>query len=295
MKKYIVYILIAACAMTISCKQEDVFATWRDPSKTIIKSDESYFTMMQYNILGADEGWDSERFDRVSAVISSQKPDFVTLNEVDSMTTRNPVFMARELADRTGMNYAFTPAIREGDKSWGNWDGVGAFGDAVLSKHPILEVRRFHMMPDDAQGTNHKEMRSVCAIRVNLKGHDIWIASTHLDHRTEETSRIYQVRQLRDDVIPQLGSHLVLCGDLNANPDKQSMLDLQEFMVPQHPSFTQEYYTFPSKMLAPTPDRLLDYVLLRKDETLLRKLSYRVVNSPASDHCAVVATFRIVE
>ena len=290
------FLFIVVMALTLSsCKKEDVFATWRDPSKTIIISDESYLTMMQYNILGADPDWDSDRFDRISAVISSQKPDFVSLNEVDSMTTRNPVFMARELADRTGMNYAYAPAIKEGDKSWGNWDGVGAFGDAILSKHPILEIKRFSLMPDDAQGTNHKEIRSVCAIRVNLKGHDLWIASTHLDHRTEETSRIYQVEQLRESVIPQLGGPLILCGDLNANPTRKSMVNLQEFMAPQHPSYTPEYYTFPSKYFSPTPSDLIDYVLLKKDDTLLRRLNYRIVNSPASDHCAVVATFRIVE
>ena len=52
MKKFILIILTVA-VFTPACNNEDVFAPWRDPSKYVIPSDETYFTVVQYNIWGA--------------------------------------------------------------------------------------------------------------------------------------------------------------------------------------------------------------------------------------------------
>ena len=289
--KKILYVFLAALVLAPSCKK-DVFATWRDPSKYVIKPDNSYFTVMQYNIWGASNGWTSARFDEVAAVINAQKPDFVSLNEVDSLTSRNKFFMCRELAERTGMFYAFAKAI---EPHYYSWIGDGAYGDAILSKHPIKQVRRFKMYPDEAQGTTEKEDRSVVAVQVELNGRLIWIVSTHLDHRSGEQSRISQAGQLKD-IIATLDGSLVLCGDLNTSPDSQTMEIIGTYMTPQYPSATKEYYTYPSKYNGQSsPTRLLDYILLKKAEAGLRCMSYRIVNSTASDHCAVVATFKFIE
>ena len=292
MKKIVFSFLLIFVGLS-SCKKEDVFALWRDPSYLVIPSDATqFFTMMQYNIWGADSGWDSERFDRVAAVINAQKPDFVSLNEVDSMTWRNPYFMAKELADRTGMYYAFAKA-REPYSL--HWPEPGAFGDAVLSKHPILEVKRFKLYPDPEQGEVDKEDRDVCAIRVDFDGTPVWIATTHLDHRADERSRIYQANHLKP-IVESLEGSLVLCGDLNADPESKTMQIIFDYMTPQYPSYSSEYYTYPSCYQGQAkPYALIDYVLMKKDERRLQCVSYRIVNSPASDHCAVVATFKINE
>ncbi|MBR1705738.1 MAG: endonuclease/exonuclease/phosphatase family protein [Bacteroidales bacterium] len=281
---------LAAFPLLYACQQEDVFATWRDPSKYVIQSEISSFTVMQYNIWGADSPWDSGRFDAVAGVINSQHPDFVSLNEVDSLTTRNPWFMCRELAERTGMYYAYAVAI-ESDE----WTRKGTYGDAILSRYPIEEVRRFKLYPDPAQGTVQKENRSVCAIRVDLSGKKVWIVTTHLDHRSNELSRISQAGQLRT-VVESLDGSLVLCGDLNARPESRTMSIIFDYMEPQYPSPTSEYYTYPSKYNGQAqPSYMIDYILLKKGEPTLRCASYRVVNATASDHCAVVATFKINE
>ncbi len=290
MKRIVIFLLVALSLLP-SCKKEDVFALWRDPSYLVIQSDATNFvTMMQYNIWGANSPWDSERFDRVAAVINSQKPDFVSLNEVDSLTTRNPWFMCRELATRTGMYYAFAKA-REPYSL--HWNQPGAYGDAILSRHPILEVKRFKLYPDPAQGETDKEDRSVCAIRVNVNGTSLWIATTHLDHRGVEMSRIYQARNLKP-IVDQLAGSLILCGDLNAVPTSETMKIVFTYLTPQYPSYTSQYYTYPSIYNGQAnPTSLIDYIMLKPDEQKLECVSYRVVNSPASDHCAVVATFKM--
>lgn len=289
MKRTLIIIGIITAVIS-SCQKDDVFALWRDKSKEIIKGDATTFvTMMQYNIWGANSPWSSERFDKIASVINGQKADFVALNEVDSMTRRNPYHMAKELAERTGMHYAYAKARGAGASGQ---IGNGSYGDAVLSKYPILEIRRFIMKPDPNHTEDGKEDRSVCAIRVEINGKKLWVACTHLDHRNLELSRIYQARNLKG-IVDQFDGPLILAGDLNAKPDSQTMGIIFEYMKPQYPSTSKEYYTFPSCYNGEDPWKLIDYILLRKEETELDCVSFRVVNSPASDHCAVVASFRM--
>lgn len=282
-------ILVSILALSFACKREDVFATWRDPSKFVIASADEYFTVMQYNIWGYDSPWTPERFDAVANVINNQRPDFVSLNEIDSLTRANPWFQCREIAQRTGMYYAY--AVAREPYSF-HWNQPGAYGDAVLSRYPIEEIRRFKLFPDLAQGDDEREDRAVCAIKVRVHDRSLWIASTHLDHRGNELSRIYQANQLKP-IIQSLDGPVVLCGDLNANPGDETMAIISSYMTPQYPSPSSEYYTYPSRYNGrQAPDQLLDYILLKKDDPTLTCVTYRVVNSPASDHCAVVANFK---
>lgn len=288
MKRIIIPVLLLLIGVS-ACKKEDVFALWRDQSKLVVHGESTtFFTMMHYNIWGAHHAnnyWNAKQFDRVAAVINSQKPDFCTLSEVDSVTNRNhKYFMAKELAERTGMYYAYAPAIKM---------TPGSYGDAILSKYPILAVRRFKLYPDPAQGKAEAEDRAVCAIRVEVGGASVWIASAHLDHRENEMSRVKQAKDLKP-IIQGLEGSLILGGDLNAKPNSETMRTIFEYMNPQYPSSTEEYYTWPSCYDgAEKPTKLIDYILMKKDENKLDCVSYRVVNEAASDHCAVVATFRV--
>lgn len=290
MKKLIFPVLVLLAVVT-SCRQDDVFSLWRDSSNLVVEGDATtFFTMMHYNIWGAHHAnkfWNPKHFDEVAAVINGQKPDFVTLSEVDSVTSRNSkYFMAKELATRTGMYYAYAPAIPM---------SPGSYGDAILSKYPIMEVRRFKLYPDPAQGSSQAEDRAMCAIRVEVEGTSLWIASVHLDHRENEMSRIKQAGDLRS-IVQQLEGSLIVGGDLNAKPNSETMKIIFEYMTPQYPSATEAYYTWPSKYDgAEKPTKLIDYILLKKDERKLECVSYRVVNEAASDHCAVVATFKVVD
>ena len=133
MKRIIIPALLLLVGIS-SCKKEDVFALWRDKSNLVIKGEATTIvTVMQYNIWGADKGWNAQRFDRVAAVINSQKPDFVTMNEVDSMTTRNKYFMAKELAERTGRPYCLRRPGRSG------WKGPLGGGNAPGSPQSGVE------------------------------------------------------------------------------------------------------------------------------------------------------------
>ena len=303
MKKIIV-VLGLALLLLPSCKKEDVFALWRDPSLLVREGESTtFFTMMHYNIWGANNWAKSEasgkwqdRADKLAAVINVQKADFCTLIEVDSMTTRNKFHMAKEIANRTGMYYAYAKAMN----AKGGW-----YGDAVLSKYPIKEIRRFHLKPDPAQGSTQAEDRAICAIRVEVNGTSLWVVSAHLDHRMADTgadyelSRIKQAREM-EGIVASLEGSVVLGGDLNARPTDETMNIIFGYMTPQYPSATKEYYTWPAEGIGygstyTEPVKLVDYILLKNNERRLERVSFRVVNSAASDHCAIVATFKINE
>lgn len=96
--------------------------------------------IMTYNIYGAraTSPANAADLDALAEVIRRQDPDFVTLNEVDVFTNRTgkDVHQARDLAAKLGMEWHFSKAIDR--------DG-GEYGDAVLSKHPIIETRSYRL------------------------------------------------------------------------------------------------------------------------------------------------------
>lgn len=108
--------------------------------KAVIPPKGRIIRIMTYNIYGAraTSPANAADLDALAEVIRRQDPDFVTLNEVDVFTNRTgkDVHQARDLAAKLGMEWHFSKAIDR--------DG-GEYGDAVLSKHPIIETRSYRL------------------------------------------------------------------------------------------------------------------------------------------------------
>ena len=112
-----------------------------------------------------------------------------------------------------------------------------------------------------------------------------------------ETSRIYQANQLLP-ILQSLEGTLLLCGDLNANPKSNTMAIIFQYLQALYPSNTPEFYTCPANYNGEHPDgptTIIDYILMKRDEQRIECVSYRVDRTPASDHCAVIATFKYRE
>ena len=89
--------------------------------------------IMSYNTHNA-VGMDGKRdFKRIASIVAASNPDIVSLQELDSVTARNNgVYALKEIAECTGMNYVYGPAI--------DYDG-GKYGIGILSKDKPLKVR----------------------------------------------------------------------------------------------------------------------------------------------------------
>jgi endonuclease/exonuclease/phosphatase family metal-dependent hydrolase len=221
--------------------------------------------VMSYNIHHG-EGTDG-RFDlpRLARVIGEARADLVALQEVDVKTLRSGgVDQAAELSRLTGMHVAFGAAMPH---------QVGQYGDAVLSRYPLLEIQR-HALPAPAGF----EPRVAVAVRIRPEAvdRDIWFASTHLDHLKTEV-RIPQAERIVD-AMQAVQSPVILAGDLNARPDSPTMAILLKVWTDAGAKNPQP--TAPSH----DPRARIDYVLYRPADAW-RVVETRVLaEQVASDH-----------
>lgn len=212
----------------------------------------------------------------IAQVINDEKPDLVALQEVDVHTRRSGVDLhqARVLAELTDMHFFFTRAIYH--------DG-GEYGDAVLSRFPILDSMRYVLPVTSAQGG---ETRSVAMITVEVEGTKFRFASTHLDHLGAEGNRLLQAGELLK-IVKAAELPLIIAGDLNARPESETMKILQKELTSGCP------LTCPLTFPAEDPDRTIDYILI-SDPDFFEVLNYSFVNETyASDHLPLVARFEL--
>ena len=185
-----------------------------------------------------------------------------------------------ELAEKLGMEWHFSKAIDR--------DG-GEYGDAVLSKYPILEKRSYRL-PCAAEQPG--EDRSLCVIRVQIDGKDLYVASTHLDHLSGDASRLVQATEIRRIRDTELEGDLILCGDLNAIPSSNVIATMTSFLTNTGPI---DQYTFPSD----DPSRKIDYIMYAPIEhfgvqncQVVSRGDQQVGGVDASDHRPVIADIR---
>ena len=274
----------AALLLVVAACNKDENYNDKYGDRAVIPPKGQSLRVMTYNIYGAraTSPANAADLDAIAEVIRRQNPDFVTLNEVDVFTNRTgkDVHQARDLAEKLGMEWHFSKAIDR--------DG-GEYGDAVLSKYPILEKRSYRL-PCAAEQPG--EDRSLCVIRVQIDGKDLYAASTHLDHLSGDASRLVQATEIRRIRDTELEGDLILCGDLNAIPSSNVIATMTSFLTNTGPI---DQYTFPSD----DPSRKIDYIMYAPIEhfsvqncQVVSRGDQQVDGVDASDHRPVIADIR---
>ena len=274
----------AALRLVVAACNKDENYNDKYGDRAVIPPKGQSLRVMTYNIYGAraTSPANAADLDAIAEVIRRQNPDFVTLNEVDVFTNRTgkDVHQARDLAEKLGMEWHFSKAIDR--------DG-GEYGDAVLSKYPILEKRSYRL-PCAAEQPG--EDRSLCVIRVQIDGKDLYVASTHLDHLSGDASRLVQATEIRRIRDTELEGDLILCGDLNAIPSSNVIATMTSFLTNTGPI---DQYTFPSD----DPSRKIDYIMYAPIEhfgvqncQVVSRGDQQVGGVDASDHRPVIADIR---
>ena len=274
----------AALLLVVAACNKDENYNDKYGDRAVIPPKGQSLRVMTYNIYGAraTSPANAADLDAIAEVIRRQNPDFVTLNEVDVFTNRTgkDVHQARDLAEKLGMEWHFSKAIDR--------DG-GEYGDAVLSKYPILEKRSYRL-PCAAEQPG--EDRSLCVIRVQIDGKDLYVASTHRDHLSGDASRLVQATEIRRIRDTELEGDLILCGDLNAIPSSNVIATMTSFLTNTGPI---DQYTFPSD----DPSRKIDYIMYAPIEhfgvqncQVVSRGDQQVDGVDASDHRPVIADIR---
>ncbi len=219
--------------------------------------------------------------DRLAAVIDRAKPDLVALQEVDVMVRRSGrVHQARRLGELTGMSVRYGPTQ--------HYQG-GLYGNAVLSKLPILDVMIFPL--PYTESTPEKVTYPRGAIVVTVRGPDgnpLRMVSTHFQHNVPE-DRVAEAKAINAMLAQQESIPTILAGDMNALPEAEPIRILQEkwFSASDDPPSP----TAPSR----NPTSRIDYIFFRPQSAFLVKQATVIDEPMASDHCPVMAVLELAK
>lgn len=232
--------------------------------------------VMTYNIhhgRGIDGVLDLER---IAHIIVESSADIVALQEVDRHVERSEQLdIVARLAELTELEHtAFGKNI--------DLQG-GSYGNAVLSRYPITSQQNNHLR-QLATG----EQRGVLEVVVDVDGRRLTLLNTHLDHREDESERLFNIRQIREEILPRFDDDcLIFAGDFNDIPGSDMHREMRKMLDDAWPAAGNgEGLTFPSK----EPDRRIDYVWHGE---ALDPRSGVVLETPASDHLPLVIEFEM--
>ena len=229
-------------------------------------------TVMSYNIhamRGMDKVVD---VDRIAKVIKDQDPDVVGLQEVDQFTERSGKIDAiKILAEKTGMYGIFMRTF--------DYQG-GEFGNAMLSKYPIIEHKVFHLPARD----NYEARLMMMISCVVENGDTVHFYNTHLDHHRQDSDRPIQVEAIKK-IIENDKSKIIFTGDFNCQPGTESLNTIQSVLT-RCPSDILTYST-------EDPIWTIDHIFYSEDRGIHFKELKVIPEKMASDHFPIVAKFSV--
>ena len=231
--------------------------------------------ILTFNILHGATTQNTFDLDAIAKVIIDAQPDFVALQEVDFRTNRAHQYdLTSELAYRSKLIPLFGRAMY--------YDG-GEYGEGILSKHSIVASTNIPLPYQE--GDEPRTALSVTSVLPS--GDTIAFIATHLDHKTDGTSR-----QLQTNMLAKIGKQCtypaILAGDLNALPHSKAISILEKEWTPSY-NRANPQPTYPSHH----PTQKIDYILM-KPSHMWKVINRNVIaDTIASDHCAYLVTLEL--
>lgn len=221
-------------------------------------------TVMTYNVRNG-VGLDGQRdHARIAEIIKSRKPDFVGIQEVDSMTNRaSRTYVLGEIADAAGMVPEFASAIK--------YDG-GLYGIGLLSENRPDSIKSIPL-------PGREEPRTLLVAYFK----DFVIANTHLSLTAEDA--LESVKIIKNALKSERDRPVIFMGDLNSHPDSPVIEELaRDFTIisPDAPSFP-----------ANEPNERIDYIMISKGIPFTIDSAEVIPAATASDHRPVSITLTI--
>jgi len=239
-------------------------------------------TVVTLNLWHDQQDWPRRRA-LIVAELRSLRPDVICLQEVlQHETLRN---QAHDLAESLGCRVNFVSVDPE--------SSLKRYGNAILSRHPVLETHGKALAPPN-------DYRVVAHMRVDVRGRPVDVFDTHLHHTPEGAAiRAEQIRDLLAYVKSRRGTGaVVLAGDFNAPPKAPEMESVMKAFVDVFAATHRATETDTVTTLNPAkglPSRRIDYVFVARKPSITPLSSEIVFDVPAadgtwpSDHFGVVA------
>lgn len=229
--------------------------------------------ILHWNIHSWRDASDASNLQAITDLVRETDPHVVSLVEVNEPWGMPDSL--HEVAARTGYAWIFAPSFEFGDQS-----PAGGFGNALLTKLPILAVQQWQLLWPATlyDGTEPSEARSVVFVKLGFAQLSVWFGSTHLP-RSDAQARMNALQRLTT-LTQRLDSPWLLCGDFNT--PALSWLDTTSSVV-MCPELAQPTYP------AHEPVELIDYCVASPG--LL--VEGNVVPVGGSDHLPVVVCARL--
>jgi len=242
--------------------------TWRAPAA--VTGQGFPIRIMTYNLHNGFNTKGKLNMEEIAQVIEKNNPDIIALQEVSrGWVVSGRVDMLAWLSQRLHMSYVFDPTA---DPFWGN---------AILSRYPILAYSREELPPQDLP-----IKRGFIAALIDLgNGEHLKVIATHLHHIEEQTDiRQLQAKSILDFLNGIDSNHTVLLGDLNTQPSDPEIFTLRQANLIDIGARMDPHlaYTFSSD----NPYKRIDYIWISPD---LYAKTVEVPLSTASDHLPIVA------
>ena len=227
------------------------------------------FTAMTYNICSGRNLAREQNIEFAAAVIREIQPDFCGVNEVRAFTTDAPYDQADALGRLTGYYPVFGKSIDVAG---------GVYGNAFLTRHPLLAHEVIHIPDRFAEGARRVEHRTLLRCVISLGGAPVTVLQTHFGLTDAEKQSAVEtaLEALRRETNP-----VILMGDLNMEPNDPILAPLFDALT-DTAARTDEIKTFPSDR----PTIKIDYIF---HSDAFRTLSLRSVDTQNSDHRPLIA------
>lgn len=206
----------------------------------------------------------------LARTLAEVQADVVGLNEVSrGRLLDGGVDVLLWLGHRLGMRAEFGATVE------------GLYGNALLSRYPIVGVQNFPFE------TYHSEPRGCLLITVQVGERQVLTMVTHLDHGEEAApTRAAQVVELL--ALWAKRTPAILLGDFNAEPGAPELANLKAAGWVDVASALQERPAPTSP--PPAPVHRIDYIFVTPE---VEPVEVSVPPSPASDHLPMVAALRL--
>lgn len=216
--------------------------------------------------------------ERVADVVASLQCDVIGLQEIDVHRPRSgAVDQLTMIARRLGYEAIFGPA-------W-ECDVSGAYGNAILSRWPILESCT-HALPE--RSGRRCEPRSLLEATLQSPAGEVTVWNTHLGVRGFERAAQGEalLERARGAIVPG-GPPLVLLGDLNARPQAAFVRAFSPLLADARGRASGRVATYPAWW----PLLALDHVLVSDPLKVVDVRAERsALAAVASDHLPLSAT-----
>ena len=217
---------------------------------------------------------------RTAEVIAEINADIIGLNEVYTAGDREEFLVQEEkLAKLAGYPYYVFAQAKE--YPW------GTIGNAILSKYPILNVKKILVpAPIEAERnpdeTEWYEDRVLLCVEVKIGECRLWVISSHFGLNPMEQRRIIA------DVCKEIDDcgTVVIMGDFNALPNSEFLAPLYDRLKSAAKEMGNNEFTFASF----EPYQQIDYIFVPKTA---RVKEYTVYKNHVSDHYPISAEIEL--